>query len=263
MKRVFRTNYADHRLIASMLGNLAVYAALTDPGDRIMSLSQPFGGHSSNRSDGPAGVRGLTIYDVPMDPRELAVDLEVFGLLARKVQPKLVVLGASMTLFPFPLKAMADIASEWGGRIIFDGAHQLGLIAGGQFQDPLREGACVLTGSAGKTFSGPQIGIIVWDDPTLTPAISHAIFPTLVATHQVNRVAALAVTAAEFVACQSPWEGPRATPWSANTPISRRWKVSNRLDISCGFEFHTIRGMIKAWTCFGFALQVMLGLALN
>ncbi|MDA8192379.1 MAG: serine hydroxymethyltransferase [Thermaerobacter sp.] len=200
LKRVFRTHYADHRLIASMLGNLAVYAAFTEPGDTIMSLSQPFGGHSSNRSDGPAGVRGLTIYDVPMDAQELTVDLEAFILLARKVQPKLVVLGASMTLFPFPLKAMAEIVSEWGGRIIFDGAHQLGLIAGGQFQDPLREGACVLTGSAGKTFSGPQSGIIVWDDPSLTPAISHAIFPTLVATHQVNRVAALAAAAAEFLA---------------------------------------------------------------
>ncbi len=200
LKRVFRTHYADHRLIASMLGNLAVYAAFTEPGDTILSLSQPFGGHSSNRSDGPAGVRGLTIYDVPMDPQELTVDLEAFALLARKVQPKLVVLGASMTLFPFPLKAMADIVSEWGGRIIFDGAHQLGLIAAGQFQDPLREGAYVLTGSAGKTFSGPQSGIIVWNDPALTPAISHAIFPTLVATHQVNRVAALAAAAAEFLA---------------------------------------------------------------
>ena len=63
----------------------------------------------------------------------------------------------------------------------------------------LREGAAVMTGSAGKTFSGPQSGIIVWDDPSLTPSLTHAIFPVLAATHQVNRVAALAVAAAEML----------------------------------------------------------------
>ena len=56
-----------------------------------------------------------------------------------------------MTLFPLPVREIAEIASEWGGKVFFDGAHQLGLIAGGQFQDPLAEGAAVLTGSAGKT----------------------------------------------------------------------------------------------------------------
>lgn len=200
LKQVFRARYADHRLVASMIGNLAVYTALTEPGEVIMSLAQPFGGHSSNRSDGPAGVRGLKIVDIPFDPVELEVDLDLFRKLAPLVRPKVVALGASMTLFPFPLQAMHEIVAEWGGRIFFDGAHQLGLVAGGQFQDPLREGAAVLTGSAGKTFSGPQSGIIVWDDPDLTVPLTHAIFPALAATHQVNRVAALAVSAAEMLA---------------------------------------------------------------
>lgn len=199
LKRAFRCRYADHRLVASMIGNLAVYTALTEPGDVIMSIAQPFGGHSSNRWDGPAGVRGLKIVDVPMDPVELEVDLDLFRRMAPLVRPKLVALGASMTLFPFPLAEMSAIVAEWGGRVFFDGAHQVGLIAGGQFQDPLREGAAVLTGSAGKTFSGPQSGIMVWDDPALTERLTHAVFPVLAATHQVNRVAALAVAAAEVI----------------------------------------------------------------
>jgi len=200
LKKVFRTRYADHRLMGSMLGNMTVYAALTEPGDVIMSVAQPVGGHSSNRLDGPAGVRGLKIVDVPFDPVELEVDLDMFRKMAPLVRPKLVALGLSMTLFPFPVSEMRDVVAEWGGRVFFDGAHQLGLIAGGQFQDPIREGAAVLTGSAGKTFSGPQSGIIVWDDPELTMTITDAIFPVLVATHQVNRVAALAVSAAEMLA---------------------------------------------------------------
>jgi glycine hydroxymethyltransferase len=80
------------------------------------------------------------------------------------------------------------------------GAHQAGLIAGGRFQDPLAEGAAVLTGSAGKTFSGPQSGLMVWNDPELTKPLTDAVFPVLAATHQVNRVAALAVSAAEMLA---------------------------------------------------------------
>jgi glycine hydroxymethyltransferase len=200
LKRAFRARYSEHRLLSGMLGNMAVYAALTEPGDVIMTAPQPVGGHSSNRQDGPAGYRGLKIFDIPFDSLELEVDLDLFRKVAPLIRPKLVTLGLSMTLFPFPLKAMSDVIAEWGGRLFFDGAHQLGLIAGGQFQDPLREGAAVMTGSAGKTFSGPQSGIMVWDDPELTLPLTHAVFPVLVATHQVNRVAALAVSAAEMIA---------------------------------------------------------------
>jgi glycine hydroxymethyltransferase len=199
LKVAFRCNYADHRLMGSMLGNMAVYHALAQPGDVIMSAPQPFGGHSSNRYDGPAGMRGLKIFDVPFDMEELEVDLDGFAKAARQYKPKLVVIGMSMTLFPLPVRAMSQIIAEWGGQFIFDGAHQAGLIAGGQFQDPLNEGAVVLTGSAGKTFSGPQSGMILWNQPHLTKPITDTIFPVLAATHQVNRVAALAVSAAEMI----------------------------------------------------------------
>ena len=199
LKLAFRCNYADHRLMGSMLGNMAVYHALTQPGDVIMSAPQPFGGHSSNRYDGPAGMRGLQIIDVPFNQEELEVDLHGFAQTARRHQPKLVVMGMSMTLFPLPVREMSQIISEWGGKFIFDGAHQAGLIAGGQFQDPLKEGAVILTGSAGKTFSGPQSGMIMWNDSELTETITSTIFPVLAATHQVNRVAALAVSAAEMI----------------------------------------------------------------
>jgi glycine hydroxymethyltransferase len=132
--------------------------------------------------------------------KEFNVDLDAFETIARKEKPGLIALGMSMTLFPLPVKEMSDIISEWGGKFYFDGAHQAGLIAGSQFQDPLKEGAAVLTGSAGKTFSGPQSGMILWNDPELTQPLTEAIFPVLVATHQVNRVAALAVSAAEMLA---------------------------------------------------------------
>jgi glycine hydroxymethyltransferase len=199
LKKLFHANYAEHRLIASMIGNMAVYAALTEPGDTVMSMAQPVGGHSSNRTDGPAGIRGLRIVDIPFDGEELEVNLDAFATVARVHRPGIVALGASMTLFPLPVREMSQVIAEWGGKVFFDGAHQLGLIAGGQFQDPLAEGAAVLTGSAGKTFSGPQSGVMVWNDPDLTERLGSAVFPQLAATHQVNRVAALAAAAAELL----------------------------------------------------------------
>jgi glycine hydroxymethyltransferase len=105
LKKVFRTRYADHRL----MGNMAVYTALAQPGHVIMIVAQPVGGHSSTRSDGPAGVRGLKIVDIPMDSVELEVDLDLFRKMAPLVRPKVVTLGVSMTLFPFPIRVLCEV----------------------------------------------------------------------------------------------------------------------------------------------------------
>ena len=104
LKRLFRARYADHRLVASMIGNLAVYTALTEPGDVIMSIAQPVGGHSSNRTDGPAGdarpARSWTCRWTRWSWRSTSMRSPTVAPLVR---PKLVALGASMTLFPFPV----------------------------------------------------------------------------------------------------------------------------------------------------------------
>lgn len=199
-KRVFRARFADHRLVSGMIANTVTYWALTRPGDTIMSVSEPLGGHVSNRRDGPPGYRGLRVVDCPFDPHELTVDLDTFRREVFRERPRVIALGCSLTLFPFPLREMRGIADEAGARIYFDGAHTMGLIAGGQFQDPLREGADVLTGSTGKTMSGPQGGLIVWNDEALTEPLRLAIFPGIAATHQVNRVAALGLALCELMA---------------------------------------------------------------
>src|SRR5438270_4228338 len=114
LKKVFRARYADHRLVASMIGNMAVYTALTQPGDVIMSVHQPVGGHSSNRVAGPAGIRGLKIIDIPFNPVELEVDLHLFRKVAPLVRPHVITLGTFMTLFPFPVQAMHDMVADRG-----------------------------------------------------------------------------------------------------------------------------------------------------
>ena len=157
------------------------------------------GGDTSNRTNGPPGVRGLKVWDIPFIHKTGEVDLNRFSEIAHDLKPTVIGLGMTLTLFALPINDIKGIVSPWGGKVYFDAAHQLGLISSGLFQDPLKEGADLMTGSSGKTFSGPQGGIIVWNDPELTAPINTAIFPTLTGSHQINRVAALAVAATELL----------------------------------------------------------------
>lgn len=199
LKIVFRTQHADHRLMGGMVAVLAAYTALTLPGDCIMSVPVIRGGDTSNRSNGPPGVRGLKVMDIPFMHGTPDIDLTRLSEIARVAQPTVIGLGMTLTLFPLPVADIKGIVSSWNGKVYFDAAHQLGLISAGLFQNPLTEGADLMTGSTGKTFSGPQGGLIVWNEASLSPAVNETIFPTLTGSHQINRVAALAVAATEML----------------------------------------------------------------
>lgn len=198
LKDLFGASFADQRLMGGMAGCGVAYAALAEPGSLMMSLSLSASGDSAGRPDGPAGVRGLRIADIPFDPVEVSVDLEAFQHEAERLRPALVSLNQTTALFPLPVRAIKQIITPWGGRLYFDAAHPAGLIAGRCYPNPLAEGADIVTGSGGKTFSGPQSGIIIWNDENLSGRIIEAIFPTLTGSHQLNRVAALAVATAEM-----------------------------------------------------------------
>ncbi|WP_460131018.1 serine hydroxymethyltransferase [Pseudomonas sp. S1_E04] len=199
LKLTFRAQYADHRLMGGMAAVLAAYTALARPEDSVMTVPVIRGGDTSNRTNGPPGVRGLKVWDIPFAHKSAEIDLTRFSEIARAVKPAVIGLGMTLTLFPLPVADIKGIVSPWGGKVYFDAAHQLGLISAGLFQDPLAEGADVMTGSSGKTFSGPQGGVIAWNDASLTPLLHEAIFPTLTGSHQINRVAALAVAATEML----------------------------------------------------------------
>ncbi|MFQ5712290.1 MAG: serine hydroxymethyltransferase [Candidatus Geothermarchaeales archaeon] len=198
-KKLFGCNFADQRLVSGMVANAVVYFAATKPGDVLMSIPKPYGGHSSNLDDGPAGMRGLRIQYIPFNADDMVIDVELLKEMIPLVKPDMIAIGQTLTLFPQPVKKLSDLAEDHGFKIYFDGAHQLGLMAGGAFPNPLGEGADFLTGSTGKTLSGPQGGIILWNKEEYTERLRWAIFPGLAATHQINRVAALAVSLAEML----------------------------------------------------------------
>jgi glycine hydroxymethyltransferase len=207
-KQLFDAEFVDVRPISGVNSNLIVYTAMTNPGDTVMALSIPNGGHISyGRSElgGTAGsVRGLKVEYLVFDQESMNIDVDgtiakVKKLEAEGIKPKMVIFGASVFLFPHPVKELESFFHSTGASVHYDGAHVMGLIAGKQFQDPLREGADLVTGSTHKTLPGPQGGIVLsWN--RYGDAIKRATFPGNVSNHHLHHVAGKAVAFAEMLA---------------------------------------------------------------
>ncbi|HET6398766.1 MAG TPA: aminotransferase class I/II-fold pyridoxal phosphate-dependent enzyme, partial [Candidatus Thermoplasmatota archaeon] len=180
--------------------NLAVLKALTKPGDAITAVSTADGGHISHAPMGAVGMRGLELHTYPWDVERMEPDVDASVKLIRERRPRLCLIGQSMFLFPTPMKDIAAAAKEVGAYVMYDGAHVLGLIAGGHFQDPLREGADVLTGSSHKTFPGPQGGFVLSDTPDekLQRRLQGGVFPGVVSSYHLHHCAGKVVALAEF-----------------------------------------------------------------
>ena len=198
-RRLFRARFAEVRLPSGSSANLSVFMALTRAGDRILALPEWAGGHPTHREEGMAGLHGLHIRDVPFDPARMQIDLEGLRRVAREVRPRLIIVGASLVLFPYPLREVRAIAEEIGALVMYDGAHLAGIIAGGQFQDPLAEGAHLFTSSTYKTLGGPPGGLVLTNDPEIARRIDAVAYPGMTANFDCARVGALAVAAAELL----------------------------------------------------------------
>ena len=197
-KELSGATYVDVRPTSGTVANMAVYYAFTRPGDLVMCLSVQAGAHISHTSFGSAGFRGLRVSYLPFDKIEMNLDLEGAVQLILEQRPRLIMLGGSVSLFPVPLEEVAEVAEEVGSILCYDAAHVLGLILGGKFQRPLREGVHVMSSSTHKTLPGPQGGVVFTNDESLFRNLQRAIFPGLVSNHHLHRLPSLAVTLAEM-----------------------------------------------------------------
>jgi len=199
-KQVFNANFVNIQSTSGTVSNIAALKALTNPGDKISAVSTADGGHISHARMGAVGLRGLDLHTYPWDEARMEPDVDAACAMIRDLEPKLALVGQSVFLFPTPLREMSDAAHEVGAKVMYDGAHVLGLIAGGQFQDPLREGADVMTGSSHKTFPGPQGGFMIsdTDDEKFQRKLNSAIFPGTNSSYHLHHVAGKVVALAEF-----------------------------------------------------------------
>lgn len=208
IKDLFGAEFADVRPISGVTANLAVYSAFTEPGDTMICLSIPNGGHISygkRELGGTAGlVHGLNVEYFPFNYEEMNIDVDktkkkIEKLINEGVKLKLAMFGASVFLFPHPVKELSDFMKSMGMIVAYDAAHVAGLIAGKCFQDPLREGADVVTISTHKTLPGPQRGAILsWNK--YADAIKRAVFPGVTSNHHLHTLAGLCVALCEMKA---------------------------------------------------------------
>jgi glycine hydroxymethyltransferase len=202
-KKLFRADFIDVRPVSGVVANLAVYSALSNAGDTMMALSIPNGGHISHgKKDfgGSAGlVHSLEVAYFAFDKEAMNIDVdETKKRIAALPSLKLAMFGCSLFLFPHPVKELTQAIHDKGGVVCYDAAHVAGLIAGGQFQDPLREGAQVMTFSTHKVLFGPQGGAIATNGEFAEP-LKKAVFPGLTSNHHLHNVAAKAMVFAEFL----------------------------------------------------------------
>ena len=201
-KKVFNAPFANIQSTSGTVSNIGALKALAKPGDSITAVSTADGGHISHARMGAVGLRDLNVSTYPWDESRMEPDIDGSCALIRELKPKITLVGQSVFLFPTPLKELAEAAHEVGSTVMYDGAHVLGLIAGGVFQDPLREGADIMTGSSHKTFPGPQGGFLLSsnEDTIFQRKLNNAMFPGVCSSYHLHHVAGKVVALAEFEA---------------------------------------------------------------
>ncbi len=219
MRELFGCAQAEVRPYSGNNANTAIAMGWLRGGDAVIANSTDAGGHISHNFFGIMGRRIQTRGQVLKPGKENSVKLSFFPLsadryhidvaksleLIEKVRPNLLVMGKSLYLFPDPVKELAPLCRQLEIPILYDGAHVLGLIAGGQFQDPLEEGATWLTGSTHKTFPGPQRGVILANldaegEKKYWSAADRGVFPGTSSNHHLYSLPALVVATREMKA---------------------------------------------------------------
>src|SRR5262245_41659785 len=214
---LFRCRQADVRPISGNAANTAIALGWLRGGDTGIVNSTDAGGHISHNLVGVFGrriqMRGQTLtagrdnsvrlHFFPLSEDRYRMDATAAIEMIDRIRPQLVVLGKSLFLFPEPLKELLPVCRQHKIPILFDGAHVLGLIAGGEFQDPLREGATYLTGSTHKTFPGPQRGVILAhlegpDVDTYWGPADRGVFPGSSSNHHLHSLPGLLVATREM-----------------------------------------------------------------
>ena len=198
-KRLFDVPYVEYRPASGAQANGLFFLGAMKPGDPVMALSARNGGHYTYQQVSYPGAYGLDITEVPCDGEDYpTVNLEHLADELQRVRPKWLTVGGATMLFPYQLREISEMVRDVGGRLHYDGAHILGLAASGVFQDPLHEGASVMTGSTQKTLSGPLGGLVLMHDQDVAESLNSRI-PNLIASFANNRTVALAITMAEHL----------------------------------------------------------------
>ncbi|HEY3733849.1 MAG TPA: serine hydroxymethyltransferase [Streptosporangiaceae bacterium] len=190
-KALFGVEHANVQPYSGSPANLAVYLALAAPGDTIMGMALPMGGHLTH--GWPVSVTGKWFRPVQYGVRADTgrVDLDEVRDLALRERPKIIFCGGTAIPRTIDFKAFAEIAAEAGAVLAADVAHIAGLIAGGAHPSPVGH-ADVITTTTHKTLRGPR-GAMIMSTAEHAKALDRAVFPGLQGGPHNHTTAAIAV----------------------------------------------------------------------
>ncbi len=196
--RVFRAKHATVRPLSGHIAAMSAMVPLLPKGSRILAIAPDQGGYDGYAPGFLPALFGWTVRPIPADGPGYSVSGEAAAREIQRERPTAVVLGQSFFLFPYPLAEIAEAAHSAGALVFYDASHVLGLIAGGEFQDPLREGADIVYGSTHKSFPGPQGGVLFTDRTDLFEQIDPALVWRVFDNAHWNRIAGVAQTILEL-----------------------------------------------------------------
>ena len=191
-KELFGCGYANVQPHSGAQANMAVFFALLEPGDKVLSMNLAHGGHLSHGS--PVNMSGKYWEIIPYGVTEAegVIDYEEVRRLALESRPKLILAGASAYARTIDFKKFREIADEVGAYLMVDMAHIAGLVAAGVHPSPIPY-AHVTTTTTHKTLRGPRGGLILTSDEELAKRINKAIFPGTQGGPLMHTIAAKAV----------------------------------------------------------------------
>lgn len=192
-KEIFGANYANVQPHSGAQANMAVFFALLNPGDTVLSMSLAHGGHLSHGS--PVNMSGkyfnIVPYGVTKDSN--VIDYEEVRRLAIENKPKLILAGASAYPRVIDFEKFAEIAKEVGAYLMVDMAHIAGLVAAGLHPNPVPY-ADVVTTTTHKTLRGPRGGLILCKDAEFGLQFNKAVFPGIQGGPLMHIIASKAVS---------------------------------------------------------------------
>ncbi|PZU90890.1 MAG: serine hydroxymethyltransferase [Chelatococcus sp.] len=202
---VFGAKYAEIRVPSGAIANLYAFMVAAKPGDCIIAPPPAIGGHVTHHGAGAAGLYGIVTHPAPVDASGYTVDLDALRRDALRLRPKVISIGGSLNLFPHPIREIRAIADEVGALVLFDAAHMSGMIAGHGWQQPLEEGAHLMTMSTYKSLGGPPSGLIVTNDAEIAKKLDAVAYPGLTANFDAAKSASLAITLLDWKAFGRPY----------------------------------------------------------
>ncbi|KAB7889866.1 serine hydroxymethyltransferase [Poseidonibacter ostreae] len=226
---IFGCNYANVQPHSGSQANGAVYAALLKAGDKILGMDLSHGGHLTHGSKPSFSGKNYTpfYYGVELDGR---INYERVMDIAKIVQPKIIVCGASAYAREIDFSKFREIADAVGAILFADIAHIAGLVAAGEHMSPFPY-ADVVTTTTHKTLRGPRGGMIMANDEDIAKKINSAIFPGLQGGPLVHVIAGKAVAFKEIL---SPEWKDYAKQVKANAKVLGEVLVSRGYDIVSG-----------------------------